>query len=84
MLKMLRQLKEWQQRVKRGDGSPVDNPTHHPEREVSVRATNCFISRPVDTHNFIFILDYYFKVFKRFLHKILRIVLELTSWFSGS
>jgi hypothetical protein len=57
MLKMLRQVKEWQQRVKRGGGSPVDNPTHHLEREVSVRATSCFISRPVDTHNFNFILD---------------------------
>jgi hypothetical protein len=62
MLKMLRQLKEWQQRVKGGGGSPVDNPTHQLEREESVRATNCFISRPVDTHNFILISDYCCKV----------------------
>jgi hypothetical protein len=83
MLKMLRHLKQWQQKVKGGGGSPVDNPTHHLEREVSVRAINCFINRPVDTLNFIFILDCYFKEFNRFLHKILRIVLDLMSWFSG-
>ena len=70
MLKMLRQLKEWKQRVKRGGGSPVDNPTHHLEREESVRATNCFISRPVDTHNFILILDYYFNPLKPELNPI--------------
>jgi hypothetical protein len=71
MLKMLRQLKEWQQRVKRGGGSPMDNPTHPQERKLSVRAANCCISRPVDTHNFIFILDYYYYVFNGFFHKIL-------------
>jgi hypothetical protein len=83
MLKMLRQLKEWQQKVKRGGVSPVDNPTHHMEREVSVRATSFCIGRPVDTKNFVFILYYHFKVFKRYLHKMLLIVLELRSWFSG-
>jgi hypothetical protein len=82
MMKMLRQLKEWQQRVKRGSGSPVDNPTHHLEREVSVRVTSFCIGRPVDTQNFMIILDYHSQLFKIF-NEMLQIVLELRSWFSG-
>jgi hypothetical protein len=83
MLKMLRQLKEGQQKVKREGGSPLDNPTRHLEREVSVRVSSFCIGRPVDTKNFISILYYHFQVFKRYLHKMLLIVLELRSWFSG-
>jgi hypothetical protein len=50
MLKMLRQLKVWQQRVKRGGGSPVESPTQQQEEErrMSVRAPG----RPVDDPQF--------------------------------